>query len=157
MGMTLDANGIIVTCRKCVQRNRLPYDRLGQATRCGKCQGDLPSPDAPIELPTLALFDALVTRSALPVLVDFWAAWCGPCKMVAPEFEKVAAATAGKIVVAKLDTEALPEVAERLQIISLPTFAVFFGGTELSRSAGARPAAAIQQFVEQAVRQGSFA
>ena len=91
-------------------------------------------------------------RSArLPIVIDFWAPWCGPCRMVAPELEKVARASAGEILVVKVDTEALPDVGARFAVRSIPTMAVYRDGRELTRTAGARPAAEIQAFVHQAL------
>lgn len=87
------------------------------------------------------------------MVVDFWAPWCGPCRAVAPELEKVARAAAGEFLVVKVNTDALPDVSERFRIRSIPTMAVFRGGSEVTRTAGARPAADIQAFVRQALLQ----
>ncbi len=90
-------------------------------------------------------FDELVRDAKLPVLVDFWAAWCGPCRAVAPELEKLAARRPGGVVVAKVDTEALPELSRRFGIQSIPTLLLFRAGHESKRVSGAMPASAIEQ------------
>ncbi|MGH9349088.1 MAG: thioredoxin TrxC [Vicinamibacterales bacterium] len=151
--LQLDNRGVLTTCSSCGQTNRLPYAGLGKTTRCGQCKTPLRAPDAPIEVPSADAFDALVRTSSLPVVVDFWAPWCGPCRMVAPEIEKVAKGTAGDLLVVKVNTEALPELGERFGIRSIPTMAVFREGREVTRTAGARPAADIQAFVRQALLQ----
>lgn len=92
-------------------------------------------------------FQVEVLKSDQPVLVDFWAPWCGPCRMMAPELEKVAKEAAGQWLVVKVDTEAVPELGERFRIRSIPTLALFRGGREVNRVAGARPAADIRMFV----------
>jgi len=102
---------------------------------------------APFEVEDAAAFKALTTRSKLPVLVDFWAPWCGPCKMVAPELVKVAQAGAGQWTVAKVNTEDLPELGAQFGIRSIPTMVLFQDGREVARQSGAMPAAAIQQFI----------
>jgi thioredoxin 2 len=146
--MDLDTKGVIVQCPSCGQRNRLPYGRLGADTRCGKCQTALSAPSAPIETPDTAAFDATVGQSSLPVVVDFWAPWCGPCRMVAPELAKVASRNAGRYLILKVNTDALPDLGERFRIRSIPTMAVYVGGREAGRTTGARPAPEIEAFIQ---------
>ena len=146
----LDDRGFIMTCQSCGQRNRVPYS--GQETRCGKCKTPLPAPAEPIEVPSVETFDALIRSARHPVVVDFWAPWCGPCRMVAPEIAKVAASNGGRLVVVKVNTDALPELGERYRIRSIPTMAIFEEGREAARTSGAMPAAQIESFVNGAVK-----
>jgi thioredoxin 2 len=95
------------------------------------------------------VFDALISQSDLPVLVDFWAPWCGPCKMVAPEIRKVANETVGQVLVAKVNTEELPSLAQRFRVTAIPTMSIFRNGIETARQAGAMGAPAIRKFLEQ--------
>ena len=143
-----DERGLILPCPNCGQRNRLLYPRLDGPFRCSKCQQPLSLPAMPVDLRTESAFEALTTRSSLPVLVDFWATWCGPCKMVAPEFAKVAAGAAGKFIVAKVNTEELPSVAARFRITAIPTMVVFRSGNEVARQQGAMGAPMIRKFLE---------
>ncbi|MHA3770234.1 thioredoxin [Verrucomicrobiota bacterium sgz303538] len=149
-----DERGILFPCPRCNQHNRITYERLGQTGRCAKCHADLPQPDKPVAVKCTSAFDAMIARSALPVVVDFWAVWCGPCRMVAPELDKVASESAGRWIVAKVNTEELPDVAQRFRVSSIPLMAVFEGAREVSRQAGAMPAQSIRQFVEQALQTG---
>src|SRR5919202_6414874 len=135
----LDDRGLIVPCASCGQKNRLAFDRLGHAVRCAKCKHDIAPPGAPLDIASSADFDRLVARASVPIVVDFWAPWCGPCRMVAPELQKVAARQAGKVLVVKVNTDELTDLGQRFGIRSIPTLAVFSGGREVSRSAGARP------------------
>ena len=145
---TIDSTGIIQACPSCGQRNRLSLQKLGAETRCGKCQTPLTAPGVPVEALDEAAFDAAITSSVLPVVVDFWAPWCAPCRMVAPELEKVARQSAGRLLIVKLNTDAVPAIGDRFGIRSIPTMAVFQGGREIGRTAGARPAADILTFIE---------
>jgi len=147
---TLDDQGVVVACPECGQQNRLMYNRLGDTVRCAKCKTTLPSVATPIDIDSAAHFDALVGGASLPVVVDYWAPWCGPCRMVAPELVKVAARQAGKLIVAKVNTDELSDLGRRFGIMSIPTMAVFAGGHEVERTSGARPAGDIEAFVAQA-------
>jgi thioredoxin 2 len=147
-----DDRGLLLACQQCGQRNRLIYERLGQNFRCGKCHTEIRPPGEPIEVKNEALFDALANHSALPVLVEFWAPWCGPCKMVASELVKVAAEGRGRWLVTKVNTEDLPVLAQRFRANSIPAFALLKSGREVARQAGAMPAQAIRQFMEQAAQ-----
>lgn len=151
MGLGLDEKGILVSCPACAQRNRLPFATLGKEVRCGKCKQPLPPPGATIHLGNDPEFDVLVRESRLPLLVDFWAEWCGPCKMVAPELDKVATQGAGRFLVAKVNTEELARTASRFAIASIPTMVLMRNGSEVNRISGARPARDILAFVEQSL------
>jgi thioredoxin 2 len=146
---SLDDRGVLIACPSCGRTARLAYAALGKHARCGQCKTDLPSPAGPIEAGNSEAFDAAASQSALPVIVDFWAPWCGPCRMVAPELEKLARTHAGEWLVVKVNTDALTDVAERFRIQSIPTLAVVRGGRELGRTVGVRPAADIERFVSQ--------
>jgi thioredoxin 2 len=102
-----------------------------------------------------APFDAMLAASPIPVVVDFWAPWCGPCRAMAPEFEKVARRLAGTALVVKVNTDAEPELGERFRIRSIPTIAVFRDGREVTRVSGARPAADIERLVADATQTAS--
>ena len=133
---------MILTCSACHSNNRVPAARLGDGAKCANCKVPLPT-DVPLVVRTAAEFDELVRDAKVPVLVDYWAAWCGPCRAVGPELEKVAKERSGKLVVAKVDTEALPDVAGRFGIRSIPTLMLFRDGREAKRVQGAMPKAAI--------------
>ncbi len=143
----LDDKGVVVACPACGQKNRLAYGQLGASARCGHCKQALGGVSTPVDVPDAAAFDRLINSASLPVVVDFWAPWCGPCRMVAPELIKVAARQSGRFVIAKLNTDAVPEIGDRFRIRSIPTMAVFSGGREVARTTGARPAADIEAFI----------
>jgi thioredoxin 2 len=148
--LEMDDRGIIVPCGKCGTKNRLAYGRLADAVQCGNCKASIAAPNEPIEVKSTADFDRLIAQSSLPVLVDYWAPWCGPCRMVAPELQKVAARQAGHAVVVKVNTDQLTDLGQRFNVRSIPTLAVFGGGKELARESGARPAEAIEAFIARA-------
>ena len=147
-----DGRGLIRACLHCRQRNRLIYERLGSIFRCTKCQTEIPPPTEPVEVSDMSKFDSLIARSALPVLVDFWAPWCGPCKMMAPELAKVAADGAGRWLIAKVNTDELTDVGARFGIRAIPTLILFKGGREAARQSGALPAPSILQFLQQSLQ-----
>jgi thioredoxin 2 len=144
-----DERGILITCPKCGRRNRMKYEGLGKVFRCGQCKSELRPLGEPVDVHSDLVFDALISRSALPVLVDFWAPWCGPCKMVAPEIRKVAIESAGQVLVAKVNTEELPSLARRFRVTAIPTMSIFRNGIEVAHQAGAMTAPAIRKFLEQ--------
>jgi thioredoxin 2 len=149
------SQGVVLGCPSCGQKNRVLYDRLGADARCGACRTPLAPPAEPLAIDSAAELDELLRHSALPVLVDFWAPWCGPCRTVAPEVAAVARRNAGRLLVVKVNTDVDPGVGVAHRIQSIPTMAVHAGGRELARTAGARPAAAIESFVEGALATGS--
>jgi thioredoxin 2 len=146
---SLDDRGVVVGCPACGQKNRLPYDRLDRSVRCASCKRELHPPAEPIEIAHADDFNQLTSRASIPVVVDFWAPWCGPCRSVAPELVKVAARSSGRFLVVKVNTDVLSDVGQRFSIRSIPTLAVFAGGREVARTAGARPAADIEAFIDQ--------
>ena len=129
------SESVHIICPHCDAVNRVPVSRLGEGARCGKCRSAL-FPGQPVALDE-SRFDKHVSRSDLPVLVDFWAPWCGPCRMMAPAYEAAARELEPKVRLVKVNTEEAQGLAMRYGIRSIPTLALFRGGQEVARTAGA--------------------
>ncbi len=142
------AGSVMVVCPACDTANRVPAERLGDGPVCGRCRERL-FQGRPVEL-SRSRFDAHVGRNGVPVLVDFWAPWCGPCKMMAPAFEQAARELEPGIRLAKVDTEAEPTVAARFGIQAVPTLVLFRDGHEVARHSGALPLPALVDWARRA-------
>ena len=138
-----------IVCPACGAVNRIPEEKPAKMARCGKCRDPL-FQGRPAELDARGL-TRHIARASIPVVVDFWADWCGPCKMMAPEFVKAAQALEPPVRFAKLDTEAAPEAAAAHGIRSIPTMILVRNGRELARQSGAMPAGQIVQWLREAV------
>ena len=145
------AEALKLTCLSCGQANRIPADRLGAGPKCGICGAALA--DGRVAELDAAAHDKATRGDGVPLLVDYWAPWCGPCRMMAPEFAKAAQALKGTARLAKINTQDFPQIAQRANIRGIPALVLYRKGREVARLAGARPAAEIEAFVRQAAAQ----
>jgi thioredoxin 2 len=125
----------IRTCKTCGQKNRLAANHLADTGRCGACKNPLPPLDEPLQVDS-ALFDEIIESSRVPVLVDFWAEWCGPCHAAAPEVARTAKDMAGQAIILKVDTDKHQQLAARFAVRGIPNFAVFSAGKLVKQQAG---------------------
>lgn len=137
-------DGVRITCATCGQANKVAADRLGDGPKCGSCGDGLM---ALVEFDAKA-HDKATARDDVPMVVDYWAPWCGPCRMMAPDYAKAAQAMAGRVRFGKVNTEDYPQVSQRLGIRGIPLLIMWKGGREVARLAGARPAGEIMAFVQ---------
>jgi len=140
---------MILTCASCGKKNRSPAERLADEGRCGACKTPISPVSRPIEADP-ETFREITRNAKVPVLVDFWADWCGPCKMAAPEVEKTARDMAGRAVVVTVATESHPQIAAEYDVRGIPNFAVIRGGLLVSQQAGVVPSAVMKQWLEKA-------
>ena len=136
---------IEAVCPHCGAVNRIPAARVGDAPSCGRCGGPVFT-GAPVEL-TERDFDRFAGRNDLPVVVDFWAPWCGPCRAMAPQFEQAARRLSGRVLFAKVNSDDEPALAQRFAIRSIPTLVLLQGGRELRRASGAMTAGQLEQWL----------
>jgi thioredoxin 2 len=147
------ADAQLIRCPTCGATNRVPQEKLklGLQPVCGRCKSPLPTADIKPVTVTDATFTNEVERAPVPVLLDLWAPWCGPCRMVAPVLEELAAEMAGRVRVAKLNVDENPQTATRFQVRSIPTLLVLKGGEEMERIVGVQPKTEIVRRLQRAM------
>lgn len=145
-----DDRGIIQPCPACGTANRIAYTKTAQQGRCGTCKADLPRIAEPVEIDSVEAFAALVSQCPLPVVIDFWAPWCGPCQMMAPEFAKAAAQAAGEAVFIKVNTDEQQQIASQFRIQGIPAFALIKNGQVTAQTSGFQPAAQLIRWARSA-------
>ncbi|MBL9144564.1 MAG: thioredoxin [Verrucomicrobiaceae bacterium] len=148
--LSSDARGLILSCPACGTASRIAYANLDKAGRCGSCKADLPKPSAPVVIDDITTFQAMVANSPLPIVIDFWAPWCGPCKMMAPEFAKAATLAAGEAIFAKVNTDEQQAIASQFRIQGIPAFALLKGGKLIAQTAGFQSASNLLAWMRQA-------
>ncbi|MFB3916488.1 MAG: thioredoxin family protein [Terriglobales bacterium] len=126
---------VVRSCKNCEKSNRVPVKHLADQGRCGACKAPLPPLDEPLQADA-ELFDEIVREARVPVLVDFWAAWCGPCQKAAPEVARTAKEMSGHAIVTKIDTERYPQLAARFKVQGIPNFVVLYGGRTVRQQVG---------------------
>ena len=144
----------IRTCRGCGQSNRVPLDKLADTGRCGACKADLAPLDEPLDVDPDA-FRQIVTSAKVPVLVDFWAAWCAPCRMATPHVKRVARELAGRAIVVKVDTQQHADLASVFHVRAIPAFAVLVNGDVVLQQSGLVDHQQLRRWVEDAAAQAS--